>query len=61
MLAGELRLRTAKFGSTPEDRLRLRIQFAEATGAEVDTAVKVTNARNRFPRMHVAPDEIESA
>lgn len=60
-LAGELRLRTAKFGSTPEDRLRLRIQFAEATGAEVDTAVKVTNARNRFRGMKVAPDEIESA
>lgn len=29
-VAGELRLRVAKFGATPEDRLRLRIQFAVA-------------------------------
>ena len=27
-VAGELRLRTAKFGATPEDRARLRIEFA---------------------------------
>ncbi|WP_037183815.1 phage terminase small subunit [Rhodococcoides fascians] len=33
-LAGELRLRVAKFGATPEDRARLRIQFAMATQAE---------------------------
>jgi hypothetical protein len=29
-LAGELRLRVAKFGATPEDRARLRIVFADA-------------------------------
>jgi hypothetical protein len=28
--AAELRIRVAKFGATPEDRARLRIQFAEA-------------------------------
>ncbi|MDF2045139.1 hypothetical protein P2P98_03115 [Microbacterium sp. Kw_RZR3] len=33
-LAGELRLRTAKFGATPEDRARLKIQFALADEAE---------------------------
>lgn len=33
-VAGELRLRVAKFGATPEDRLRLRIQFAMAKHAE---------------------------
>lgn len=33
-LAGELRLRVAKFGATPEDRARLRIQFAAADQAE---------------------------
>lgn len=61
-LAGELRLRTAKFGATPEDRLRLRIQFAEAVGAEVTTATKVAKARDRFRGMTVvASDEIESA
>jgi len=47
-LAGELRLRTAKFGATPEDRLRLRIQFAQAVDAEVTTATKVSDARERF-------------
>ena len=60
-LAAELRLRTAKFGATPEDRLRLRIQFAEAVGAEVTTAAKVTSARQRFAGMQVPADEIESA
>lgn len=29
-LAAELRLRVAKFGATPEDRLRLRVQWADA-------------------------------
>ncbi len=33
-MAGELRQRVAKFGQTPEDRLRLRIQFAHAEQAE---------------------------
>lgn len=32
-LASELRLRTAKFGTTPEDRARLKIQFAQADEA----------------------------
>lgn len=33
-VAGELRLRVAKFGATPEDRARLRITFAAADDAE---------------------------
>lgn len=33
-MAGELRLRTAKFGATAEDRARLRIQYAAAEDAE---------------------------
>lgn len=33
-VAGELRLRVAKFGATPEDRARLRITFAAADQAE---------------------------
>lgn len=33
-LAAELRQRVAKFGATPEDRLRLRFQFAETDSAE---------------------------
>lgn len=42
--AAELRLREAKYGFTPEDRARLRLQFAQATGAEVETAEKVKTA-----------------
>lgn len=37
-LAGELRLRTAKFGATPEDRARLRIMFVAADEAEARTS-----------------------
>ena len=33
-LGPELRLREAKYGFTPEDRLRLRIQFAQTAEAE---------------------------
>jgi hypothetical protein len=33
-VAGELRLRVAKFGATPEDRARLRITFADADTAD---------------------------
>ena len=35
-VASELRLRVAKFGATPEDRARLRIQFAVADTLEDD-------------------------
>jgi len=37
--AAELRLRVAKFGATPEDRARLRIQFAVADAVEDDQGV----------------------
>ena len=33
-VAAELRLRVQKFGATPEDRARLRIQFAQADEAD---------------------------
>lgn len=33
-VAGELRLRTAKFGATPEDRARLRITYGAAEDAD---------------------------
>jgi len=46
-VAGELRLRVAKFGATPEDRARLRIQFAAADEAESRRPDPSTNARNR--------------
>ena len=51
-LAGELRLRVAKFGATPEDRARLRIAFAVAEDAEAGDAapsarVVAASARSR--------------
>lgn len=58
-VASELRLREAKYGFTPEDRLRLRIQYAQATDAEVTTAAKVTSARARFSGMRLT-DELEA-
>jgi hypothetical protein len=51
--ASELRLREAKYGFTPEDRARLRIQFAQATDAEITTATKVNRSRDRFIGMRV--------
>lgn len=41
-LAAEVRIRVAKFGATPEDRLRLRIQWADAD--ERDSSVPQTTA-----------------
>lgn len=35
-LAAEVRLRVAKFGATPEDRARLRMQFAQADEADAN-------------------------
>lgn len=47
--AGELRLRVAKFGVTPEDRARLRIMFAIADKAEGDEpAEQPTGRRGRY-------------
>ena len=48
-LAGELRLRVAKFGATPEDRARLRITFAAADAAEQPAAPKPSSRGRRGP------------
>ncbi|MBC9954934.1 hypothetical protein ICM05_09820 [Leucobacter sp. cx-42] len=44
-VAGELRLRVAKFGATPEDRARLKIQFAAADEAEDRTKKRREGAK----------------
>lgn len=44
---GELRIRVAKFGATPEDRARLRVQFATADEAEAKAERRVASARDR--------------
>lgn len=46
-LAGELRLRVAKFGATPEDRARLRIQFAQADEADAKRPEKRAGGSRR--------------
>lgn len=44
----ELRIRVAKFGATPEDRARLRIQFAQAEGAEQHQKQNKVSSRERM-------------
>ncbi|MGC0365017.1 hypothetical protein ABH922_003001 [Rhodococcus sp. 27YEA15] len=46
-MAGELRLRVAKFGATPEDRARLRITFAQADEADEKRIRPGAQARSR--------------
>jgi hypothetical protein len=53
-LAGELRLRVAKFGATPEDRARLRITFAQAEAAESPTGTRQSSAKGRHPGLRLA-------
>lgn len=45
--AAELRLRVAKFGATPEDRARLRMQFADADAKDAERVDNGTSARER--------------
>lgn len=46
-VAGELRLRVAKFGATPEDRQRLRIKFAVPDGEEYEKPKSGSSSRDR--------------
>lgn len=55
-VSGELRLRVAKFGATPEDRARLRIQFAEADDADGgQSRTGGQSARDRRGPLHLVP------
>lgn len=49
-VSAELRLRVAKFGATPEDRARLRIQFADADEMDGSKSEKkeAPSARQRY-------------
>lgn len=51
-VAAELRLRVAKFGATPEDRARLRIQVGD--GEKPPTAKKP--AASRYAHLRVVPE-----
>lgn len=49
-VAAELRLRAAKFGATPEDRARLKIEVGDPTPAP-PTRLKTKAAKNRRARL----------
>ena len=57
----ELRIRVAKFGATPEDRARLRIQFADADEADNRRPNKVPSARERRGDLKVVDFKKESS
>lgn len=57
-LAAEVRLRVAQYGATPADRLRLRIQWADADDkdAKIPQAAPVPNrASARYGQLRVLP------
>lgn len=57
-LAAEIRLREAKFGVTPEDRARLRIQFADADEKDnnrPDGAIEAAQKSQRYGQLRALP------
>lgn len=54
--AAELRLRVAKFGATPEDRLRLRVQFAAEPVDPAPEPAPASSARQRYSHLSVVDD-----
>jgi hypothetical protein len=56
-LAGELRLRVAKFGATPEDRARLRLTFAEADERDAARPAAGASARERYGSLRAVAGE----
>ncbi|MCC2031820.1 phage terminase small subunit [Microbacterium allomyrinae] len=48
-VASELRLREAKYGFTPEDRARLRLQFAIANTAEIEAKERLKAHHDQAP------------
>lgn len=61
-LASELRLRVAKFGSTPEDRARLRMQIDNSSPAKAADSGSATSASagsragGRYAHLRVVPE-----
>jgi hypothetical protein len=56
-VAAEMRLRVAKFGATPEDRARLRMQFAAADGQEPEAPTGSVSRQRRGALRAVPPPE----
>lgn len=51
--ASEVRLRVAKFGATPEDRLRLRVKITTPDGGKPESTTPAT-ATERRRNLHIA-------
>ena len=61
-LAGELRLRAAKFGATPEDRARLRIEIGDPGKPAPTSRLKTKTQTNRRERLlRAVGDGVESS
>lgn len=56
-LAGELRLRAAKFGATPEDRARLKIEVGDPAPTEKPKTLQPKAAKDRRARLLKAVGE----
>lgn len=59
--AAELRLRVAKFGATPEDRARLRMQFADADAADSKRDTSGASARERRGQIRVIKPDVKAS
>lgn len=57
----ELRIRVAKFGATPEDRARLRMQFAEADERDGRRKSAAPSSRERLASVKVVDFKQESS
>lgn len=57
----ELRLRVAKLGSTPEDRARLRMQFADADAADSKRDTSGASARERRGQIRVIKPDVKAS
>ncbi|HEY9369747.1 hypothetical protein [Streptomyces sp.] len=53
-LAAEVRLRVAKYGATPEDRARLRMQFADADEKDANRPEQ-PKSQSRYANLRVLP------
>lgn len=54
-VSAEVRLRVAKYGATPEDRARLRMQFADADEKDAKRPPAQQSARARYGDLRVLP------
>lgn len=57
----ELRLRVAKIGATPEDRARLRMQFAQADEADSKRDTSGASARERRGQIRVIKPDVKAS